>query len=219
MANEKFEAVMFDLDGTLLDTLADLAASMNTTLARMGFPEHAVEAYRYHVGDGIERLARRVLPTDRQDPDTISACVEGMREEYELHWADSKPYDGIPDLLTALTERNIRLTVFSNKPDRFTGLIIDKLLPHWHFERVAGAKDGVAPKPDPKGALNIASELAIQPQDFLYVGDTDTDMKTAVAAGMFPVGVLWGFRDGEELVQAGARKLVDHPQAIVELLE
>lgn len=218
MSTDRFSAVMFDLDGTLLDTITELADSMNTVLERLHLPVHDVASYKYHVGDGIEILARRVLPDDRQDEKTIKLCIEGMESEYEQRWSRSATYNGIPELLTALSERSIPLTVFSNKPDVFTRKVISTLLPDWRFERVVGALEGIPKKPDPAGALKIASDLDITPESFLYVGDTNTDMKTAVAAGMYPVGVLWGFRQSDELSEAGARTLIAHPLELLDLL-
>ncbi|MBT5873378.1 MAG: HAD family hydrolase [Candidatus Latescibacteria bacterium] len=218
MSNNRFSAVMFDLDGTLLDTIKDLADSMNAVLEKLHLPPHDVASYKYHVGDGIEILARRVLPDNRQDAQTIKLCVEGMESEYEKRWYRSTAYKGIPELLTALSERSIPLTVFSNKPDVFTRKVISTLLPDWSFNRVVGALEGVPKKPDPAGALKIASDLDIAPESFLYVGDTNTDMQTAVAAGMYPVGVLWGFRSSGELTDAGAKTLIAQPLELLDLL-
>ena len=213
-----YAAVLFDLDGTLLDTIPELAASMNAVLTRLGLPEHDEEAYKYHVGDGIETLARRVLPAHRRDKTTVRQCVSGMRDEYELRWSGSRTYEGISDLLNVLTKRGVAMVVLSNKPDDFTKKVIGGLLPNFHFERIVGATSAIPQKPDPTGALKIASELNIAPESFLYVGDTDTDMKTAVAAGMYPVGALWGFRTADELASNGARTLIAHPMDLVQLL-
>jgi len=213
------KAVVFDLDGTLLDTLDDLADSMNAALSVMGLPLHPTDTYRFMVGDGIETLARRVLPANRQDEESIRICVAGMGEAYEQRWhAKSSPYPGIAQLLDTLTATGIVMTVFSNKPHKFTVKVIDALLPQWRFALVIGAKAGVPKKPDPFGALEIAQHLRIPPREFLYVGDTDTDMRTAVAAGMYPVGALWGFRSAEELETAGAKTLISHPMDLMKLI-
>ncbi len=218
MPDNYYSAVLFDPDGTLLDTIPELAASMNAVLARLGLPEHDVEAYKYHVGDGIETLARRVLPAHRRDETTIRQCVSGMRDEYESRWAVSRAYDGISDLLNVLAGRGVTMVVLSNKPDDFTKKVIGALFPDYHFERIVGATSAIPEKPDPTGALKIASELYISPRSFLYVGDTDTDMKTAVAAGMYPVGALWGFRSADELASNGAKTLIAHPMDLIQLL-
>jgi phosphoglycolate phosphatase len=215
----KYQAVLFDLDGTLLDTLEDLAESMNQVLKRMGYATHQVDEYRLFVGDGMEMLAARALPT-RVSRAEIEECSIAMREEYGKRWADkTHPYPGIPDLLNSLTQRNIRLAVLSNKPDPFTKSIINKFLADWHFDPVLGARPGVPKKPDPVVALEIASTLKIPPEKFLYLGDTNTDMKTAIAAGMHPVGVLWGFRTAEELTSSGAKTVIRDPMELLKLLQ
>lgn len=215
-----FTAVLFDLDGTLLDTLADLADSMNAVLERHGFPAHDTDAYRYFVGHGIEMLVRRAIPQNRQDETVIAQCAAAMREEYAKRWAvKTRPYDGIPALLDELTTRGIVMTVLSNKPHEVTQKIVAALLPAWQFACVVGAKEDTPAKPNPAGALAIATMLNIPPDQFLYVGDTNTDMQTAVAAGMYPVGALWGFRTAEELMIHGAQTLIRHPMELMELID
>jgi phosphoglycolate phosphatase len=215
---QHFQAVLFDADGTLLDTLQDLADSMNATLSQFAFPVHATAKYKYFVGDGIENLVRRALPeSSAHDPATVSQCVETMRDIYGRNWnKKSRPYPGIPELLDGLANRGIIMTVLSNKPDDFTGKVIRELLPSWHFEIVMGERPPIPRKPDPSSAIEIARRLAIPPENFLYLGDTATDMKTANGAGMYAVGALWGFRTSEELLANGARKLIHTP---IELLD
>jgi len=213
------KAVLFDLDGTLLDTIEDLADSMNVVLTRMGFPTHSVAAYKYHVGDGVRELAVRVLPQDHQDEETIKKCIAAMRQEYGNRWdKKTRPYPGIPELLDALTARGIKMAVLSNKPDATTKVVVAKLLPWWRFDVVAGERAGIPRKPDPGAALSIAEQLGIAPQEWLYLGDTNTDMKTAVAARMYPVGALWGFRTADELLASGAKVLVKYPVDLLALL-
>ncbi|MBI5393906.1 MAG: HAD family hydrolase [Verrucomicrobia bacterium] len=213
------KAILFDLDGTLLDTIEDLADSMNAALARLGAPQHPTPAYKHFVGDGVIELCRRTLPPDRRDEATIKTAALAMREEYKRRWADkTRPYDGIPDLLDALTARGLTMTVLSNKPTDFTRLCVQNFLGKWTFAAVQGLDETVKKKPDPSGALAIARQLDIAPADFLYLGDTNTDMKTAVAAGMYPVGALWGFRDADELTANGAKVLVAKPADVLRLL-
>ncbi|MFP4162937.1 MAG: HAD family hydrolase [Chitinispirillaceae bacterium] len=212
----KYKAVMFDLDGTLLDTIDDLAESMNSVLAKLGYPQHSVDKYRHFVGDGMVKLAQRVLPD--ADEDVVSTCLEAMREEYGRRWdLKTLPYPGIVQMLDELKERGLILTVFSNKPDGFTKMVVSHYFGDERFRVVMGAKH-FPTKPDPSGALHISEQVGVTPEEFLYVGDTDTDMRTAVAAGMFPVGVAWGFRTEQELTQAGAELIVRKPQELSDAL-
>lgn len=207
-----YRAILFDLDGTLLDTLDDLADSGNAALRALGFPEHPAEAYKLFIGDGVENLARRALPPERRDPATVAECVGRYREEYRRRWADkTRPYDGISELLDTLVARGVPMAVLSNKPDEFTQLCVARLLPKWRFAVVLGEGPSVPRKPDPAGARQIVARLQVPPEAILYVGDTSTDMQTAVAAGMFPAGALWGFRAADELLAHGARILLAHP--------
>lgn len=193
---------------------------MNAVLTHFGFPTHPTDSYRYFVGDGMDCLVRRVLPKDHLDDETVSRSLTSLRDEYSKHWADNtKPYAGIPELLSALQERKFPKAVLSNKPDEFTQITVEKLLPDWSFCIVRGVKLSVPKKPDPAAALDIARELQIPPRRFLYLGDTNTDMQTANSAGMYAVGALWGFRTAEELRANGAKTLVENPQDILKLLD
>jgi phosphoglycolate phosphatase len=216
----KFRAVLFDLDGTLLDTLQDLANSMNSVLVRFGFTGHPPEAYKYFIGDGMENLVRRALPeTHKNREATVSQCLVLMKETYRGCWMEqTRPYSGIPELLDQLTKRQITLSVLSNKPNDFTRLMVTKLLPRWPFECVFGERPGVPRKPDSAAALEIAQRCGVLPEAFAYVGDTGTDMLTAKLAGMHAVGVLWGFRPAEELTANGADALISKPAELLDLL-
>jgi phosphoglycolate phosphatase len=216
----KYTAVLFDLDGTLLDTLDDLADSANVTLRRRGWPEHPPEAYKTFVGDGVTTLLRRCLPEEHRDEQTVAECVAEMRAEYAERWdAKTRPYDGIVEMLEQLHARGLKLAVLSNKPHDATKKCVDRFFGHISFACVQGVDDGIPPKPDPAGTNHIRQTLATAPEKFLYLGDTNTDMKTAVAAGMRPVGVTWGFRTPEELRANGARTLIDHPRELFTLLD
>ena len=211
-----FKAVIFDMDGTLLDTLQDLADSMNHVLKNLGFPEHPREAYKYFVGQGMDILVRKALPSEHLNESLVTQCIEAMREEYLKNWdRTTRPYPGIPELLDALTREKIPMTILSNKPHDFTLFVAARLLDKWTFPIILGARPGVPKKPDPAGALEIAETLKLPPKEILYLGDTGTDMKTATSAGMFPVGALWGFRTASELTAEGARVLIDRPQDLL----
>lgn len=214
------QAVLFDLDGTLIDSLTDLAESMNSVLGEMGYPTHPREAYRYFVGDGMETLVRRTLPPERRDEAMVAKGLAAMRTAYadRRHQA-TRPYPGIPELLDALTARQLPMIILSNKPDDFTREAAASLLGRWSFRAVRGVRPETPKKPEPAGALALAAELAIPPAAFLYLGDTSIDMLTANRAGMFPVGVLWGFRTAEELRESGAGALISTPLDLLPLID
>jgi len=193
---------------------------MNLVLRQRRFAEHPVEAYKHYIGDGIETLVRRVVPEGCATPALLAECAEGMRTEYGRRWAEkTRPYPGVPELLDALSARGIPTAVLSNKPDEFTRLCVARLLPRWQFTVVQGARADVARKPDPAGALDIARRFRLPPEEIVYLGDTNTDMQTAVAAGMYPVGALWGFRSAEELLANGAAAIIERPIDLVDIID
>ncbi len=214
-----FKAILFDLDGTLLDTLEDLGYATNCVLERNGFPTHDIDAYRYMVGEGAVELMRRAIPVDSRNDVTILDCVQSFREEYGRNWnVKTRPYEGVPEMLDAVSAHGLKMAVLSNKPEDFTKRCVAEYLPDWTFDMVLGQNNSVPLKPDPSGAKKIAECLNTIPASFIYLGDTAIDMKTAVAAGMFPVGALWGFRTGKELCENGAQVLIKKPQEILNLL-
>ena len=215
----EFKAIIFDLDGTLLDTLDDLGNSVNRVLAEKGFPTHILDRYRYFVGYGVHMLIARALPKQKRRKDTIQTCADEFTKDYSQNWnVKTRLYDGIAEMLDELLKRNLKLSVLSNKPHRFVKQCVDKFLPDWKFEIVLGQRDAVPPKPNPESALEIAEHLKTKPENVLYVGDSGVDMQTAVAAGMFPAGVLWGFRSMKELEDAGAKVLIERPSEMLSLL-
>jgi len=217
----KYKAVLFDLDGTLLDTLDDLGDSMNAVLSSRGYPTHPISSFTGFVGDGVENLVRRALPPrDGSNDALVAEIVPLMRAQYSRRWKDkTRPYDGIPEMLDALAARGLRLAVLSNKPHPATVEVVGHFFPPARFDAVFGARPGVPIKPDAGAALDVARGLGIPAGEFLYLGDTNTDMQTATAAGMYAVGVLWGFRTADELLQSGARVLVAHPTEVLPLLD
>ena len=215
----QFKAICFDLDGTLLDSLADLANCTNKILLKRGFPEHPESSYRYFVGEGSKMLMTRVLPEEVRSESLIEECRQDFEATYsECLDEQTVPYEHIPELLNALQHRKLKMTVLSNKPHEFTLLAVNKLLPSWYFDMILGQREGVPRKPDPTGMLEICEKLKIPPGSFIYLGDTATDMKTSVAAGCFSVGVLWGFRSEEELRDNGANAIVKDPLRVLDLL-
>jgi len=215
-----YKAVLFDLDGTLLDTIDDIGDALNRVLEQNGFPTHTIDAYSRFVGDGAANLIIRALPEDKRTDTIIRPCLDAFLEDYSKDWnVKTRPYDGIPELLGSLTARGLKMAVLSNKPHKYTKQCLDGFLSDWNFDVVFGQRDDVPKKPDPAGALEIAEKLNISPSDFLYLGDTETDLKTSIAAGMFPVGVLWGFRSTEELQDNGAKVLIKSPLEALDLLD
>jgi phosphoglycolate phosphatase len=217
---KKYSAVIFDMDGTLLDTLEDLGDCMNRVLERAGFPTHPIEAYKYFVGDGITNLIKRVLPEKVQSRTTVQRLQGQMAAEYSAHWAvKTDLYPGIGALLDELVRRNIRRGILSNKPHEFTAVMADHYFSRWRFDPVFGARDGVPSKPDPAAALEIIRRWNCDPGDVMYVGDTNTDMMTARGGGMFALGVLWGFRTRRELEENGAQSVITEPQQMLGYLK
>ena len=201
---------MFDLDGTLADTLTDIAHAGNHAFAAVGRPTHAVADYRTLAGQGLERLIRDGLGPDHAH--LFDKAIAAFRGHYAAHRYDhTTPYPGVPELLDRLADRGAKLAVMSNKPDEATVDMVQTVLGRWPFAAARGHREGYRVKPDPKAPLEIAAELGVAPQDWAYVGDTDVDMLTGKAAGFFTVGVTWGFRDEAELREAGADAIVHEP--------
>ena len=214
-----FKAVLFDLDGTLLYTLTDVANAMNEALVHFNFPPHPVDAYKHFIGESVETEARRALPESVRDPEFVRKVAVYSEEIYDKCWGDNThPYPGIPELLTELLHRGLSLVILSNKNDRFTKVMVEKILPQWQFKIVQGALPDVPLKPDPAMALQIVKKLRIPPEQFLYLGDTSTDMQTAVSAGMFPVGCIWGYRTADELLASGAKVLINTPAEVLDII-
>ncbi len=214
------KAVIFDLDGTLLDTLKDLSVTLNAVLSSNGHPTHPLERCRYLVGSGMSELVRKALPEGVGTPDTIERILGELLEQYALNWnVHSRPYPGIAGMLDGLERLGMKKAILSNKADPFTKLCARHLLADWHFDVVMGHHEGIQHKPSPEGALLVAEMMGEKPSDILYVGDTGIDMLTANRAGMYPLGVLWGFRPEAELVEAGARSLTADPEGILLHLE
>ncbi|HKI73987.1 MAG TPA: HAD family hydrolase [Pseudomonadales bacterium] len=214
------QGYVFDLDGTLLNTLASIAASFNRCLRQFGHPEHPVGAYRYFVGDGQRKCVERVLPEASRDEETILAFMAAQRDDYGESWQELvEIYDGIPELLRRLAERGRKLAVLSNKDHLFAQRCIEHFFPDVTFDAVQGYTNTILHKPDPSGARKIANYLQLPAEALAMVGDTAMDIATALACNMTPVGVLWGFRGVDELKNAGARLIIDHPLELLAVTE
>lgn len=216
----RYKAVVFDLDGTLLDTLEDLAVAANSVLRSKSYPEHSLDEYRYHVGDGVAMLFERALPPEARSPQIIAECVAAMRIAYAGQWnVNSRPYAGISEMLNGLLQRGVVLTVLSNKQHDFAGQCVSTLLPEWPFQIVLGQREGIPRKPDPAGVIEIMNALRLRADEVLYVGDTNVDMETACRAGVRAVGAAWGFRPVEELKASGATNIIQHPTELLTIVD
>lgn len=216
------KAVIFDLDGTLLDTLQDLGDSGNAVLEARGFPTHPIEAYRTFIGNGMLNLVRDIFPEEHRPAlgEETDAVLAEYREAYGKNWQNTTvAFPGIPELLDELGERGIPIGVLSNKAHDFTEKCVEAFLEGWKWDIVLGARDGVPKKPDPAGAIEAATALGLAPAECCFLGDSDVDMMTAVNAGMQAVGVSWGFRPVEELKEAGADVVLDVPGELLSLVD
>lgn len=212
--------VLFDLDGTLLNTLDDLAHAANLALKRHGLPEHPVEAYKQFVGNGIVKLVERMTPKERRADEML---LEVLKQDFDAYYAEhsldcTRPYDGITELLGLLNERGITCVVLSNKPDEFTKSLCERYFDS--LVRIAvGHREGYPHKPDKALVEEMLSLAGFEGQDSIYVGDSGVDMQTAKNAGIFAVGVLWGFRGRDELEENGADILISDPQELLKIIE
>lgn len=219
-----FEGVIFDLDGTLVDSLEDIADAANRTLSRLGYVTFSYDEYRYFVGKGLKQLIYNVLceqtSIDRSsltiDSPIVQQVLDLMMEEYRKTLIDkTRLYPGVSNLLDQLTQRGFRLAILSNKANELVQEIVASLLNRWSFDVVLGTSARFPRKPDPASALYIAEEMKTLPKHILYLGDTDIDMQTARNAGMAAIGVTWGFRTREELIDNGALITIDRPMELL----
>ncbi len=210
-------SIIFDLDGTLLDTLEDLAETGNDVLLKLGFSAHALDEYRQFVGDGMRMLVKRMLPLDAGDK-VVDEGVRLFKEIYQERWQrNCCLYEGVGAMLAALENKSIPFSVLSNKPHAFTVQFCDRFFPEKPFAVVRGQQDGFPKKPHPDGALEIAAQMGTPPADVFFVGDSNVDMQTAINAGITAVGVSWGFRGVEELRESGVSGFLNKPYTTIEL--
>ncbi len=213
------QAVIFDLDGTLLDTLADIADAVNRVLADNGYPRHPEQAYRWFVGNGSATLIKRALPPNHRDDRNVQACLDHFIADYNQNCHHkTAPYPGITELLETLQTRQLNLAVVTNKPHRFAVRTIAHFFPDTSFDPIFGQREGVPKKPDPTQALAATLKMQAAPHDCLFVGDSVVDIETARRAGIPSVGAAWGFRPKSELVEAGAGHIIDHPKDLLPLI-
>jgi len=211
----KFAAAIWDLDGTLLYTLEDLGDSLNEVLAEEGLPGHTYDEYRLMIGHGQRTLVTRALPEDRRGPEQAARIYDEFTLRYRANQCrKTRPYPGVPETLQELKARGLRLAVLSNKNQDHTTAVVDHYFPNL-FEAAWGLSPERPAKPDPASALALAAALGLSPDRFVYLGDSAVDMKTARRAGMWPVGVTWGYRGRAELAEAGAARLIDSPAELM----
>ena len=212
------KSIIFDLDGTLLNTIEDLANACNYALTTLGYKTHEVEKYKTFVGNGIYKLVERMLPEDRRDMENIEKALKLFDTYYEKHMIDmTKPYDGIMEMLDSLINRGINIAVVSNKPHEFTTEVVKNYFGD-RFKVVYGHKKNTKEKPDPWAVLEVIEEFNVNKDECLYIGDSEIDINTAKNAGVKSVGVEWGFRGKGELEAAGANYIVNKPEQILEIL-
>ena len=212
------KSIIFDLDGTLLNTIEDLANACNYALTTLGYKTHEVEKYKTFVGNGRYKLVERMLPEDRRDMDNIEKSLQLFDTYYEKHMIDmTKPYDGIMEMLDSLINRGINIAVVSNKPHEFTTEVVKNYFGD-RFKVVYGHKKNTKEKPDPWAVLEVIEEFNVNKDECLYIGDSEIDINTAKNAGVKSVGVEWGFRGKGELEAAGANYIVNKPEQILEIL-
>ena len=212
--------VLFDLDGTLINSIDDLADSTNYALQQCGLPLHTVDEYKYFVGNSVDPLIRRALPEEEKENQELFDRVKKIYlSYYAAHSKDkTRPYPGISDLLSRCNKAGVLVAVVSNKPDDITADVVRYYFPQIHFAATMGPKEGIPKKPDPAGVFKIEEYLGLAPEAFLYVGDTSVDMRTGKSAGLFTVGVLWGFRDRKELEDNHADVIIEKPAELLEFL-
>lgn len=214
------KAVIFDLDGTLTDSIASIKISADKTMEKYGFGPFTEDEYKYFVGDGAAVLIERCL---KAGGDTTLQYLEEAYREYQKIFEEYcmyrvEPYRGIRELLTALKGKGVKRAVLSNKPHPRTLDVISTIFGDACFDVVRGQMDNVPKKPSPEGVFKIAEELSVEPKDILYLGDTGTDMQTGKRAGAFTVGALWGFRKKEELLENGADAVIENPLQLLDYL-
>ena len=215
-----YQVCIFDLDGTLANTLNSIAYFANSALTACGYSTIEMEKYRYLVGNGADKLIRRMLNTvtdfyAENDVTRLRKTYDAFYESDSMHLVTG--YDGVEELVKALKQNKMKLAVLSNKPHNVTEEVVHSLFGDAVFDLCYGQRPQVERKPSPQGALLIAKELGVTPEQCLYIGDTNVDMKTGEAAGMDTVGVLWGFRDRDELEQSHAKYIVSCPSEILSI--
>ena len=213
------KAVLFDLDGTLADSLIDLADGVNRAIATKGFPTHEVEAFKYFVGDGIPKMIERALPEKHRNVTTVNEIKDIFLPYYAVHYADNTyAYSGMPELVSTLKNMGLIVAVVTNKEQHMANEVVTSLYGDV-FDLIFGKRDGIPAKPDPTAALMAMQELGVTPQECVFLGDSGMDVATAVNSGAVPVGELWGFRKEDELIANGAKYIINKPEQLLDIIK
>ena len=213
------KAVLFDLDGTLANSLKDLAVATNYALATENFPPRQTEEFKMFVGDGIAKMLERALPENYRDSETVARMEKVFLKYYSVHYADTtSSYAGVDDLLNELQKMGLIIAVVTNKAQEMADVVVEKLYGNT-FKKVFGKREGIPAKPDPTLALLAMEELGVKPEECVFLGDSGMDVLTAVNSGALPVGELWGFRDEAELLANGAKYIINKPLELLDIIK
>ena len=212
------KAVLFDLDGTLVNSLLDLSISINLALKRFGFPVHETEEFKQFVGDGIPKAIERALPEDKRDAETVEKVMEVFFEHYTVHFADNTaPYKGMPELIDRLKEAGLKLAVVTNKAQNMADKVVTAAYGDV-FDLILGKREGVPAKPDPTATLIAMDELGVKPEECVFLGDSKNDVLAGFNSGAYPIGELWGFRDRKELSDNKAMYIINEPCELIGII-
>ena len=212
-------AVLFDLDGTLANSLVDLACATNYAIKRFGFPERETECYKYFAGDGMPKMIERALPEIFNKTETVNKILPVFLEYYGEHYCDTtRPYDGAVELIDALRSRKIKVAVVTNKSQPMADKVVMKLYGD-RFDLILGKRGDIPAKPDPTVALMAMNTLRVEPDECVFVGDSKMDVMTGVNSGAYPFGVLWGFRKEDELIAGGAKSIIKKPEELLAIID
>lgn len=213
------KAVLFDLDGTLANSLLDLANATNYAIGKFGFLPQDTESYKYFAGDGMPKMIERALPQSDSDAATVAKIMPVFLKYYGEHFCDNTAaYPGMIELIDALKSRGILAAVVTNKVQEMAEKVVNKLYGA-RFDLILGKREGIPAKPDPTAALIAMKELGVTPDSCVFVGDSKMDVMTGVNSGAYPVGVLWGFRQADELISGGAKKIITRPEELLAIID
>lgn len=215
---QKIKAVLFDLDGTINNTVNDIAASGNYALAKHGFPTHPADSFKLFAGSGTYIMLQRAMPNEHKNDGSVELIIDDYLAHYSVHSMDTTaPYDGIRELIDEVKARGYKMAVVTNKPDAVAKQLLEDMFPG-KFDIVVGQMDGMPVKPDPAMPLMAMKELGVAADECVFVGDSGVDIETGKNSGAYPIGVLWGFRGREELLDSGAKELIEKPSELLDIL-